>query len=143
MDLIPRTLFIDAGGVLVRPNWSRVCGWFGKHDKVVDAGRLAHAELTAVRELDTPEFISGTSDASRWSRFAASMRPSSCASLELDRHVQLLVDRVDASGALIDQRLVWLPSSVPSRTQVYFEVRVEPAASYRVAVFAYELPNRP
>jgi hypothetical protein len=59
------------------------------------------------------------------------------------RWMQILVDRVDASGALIDQRLVWLPSSVPSRSQVYFEVRVEPAASYRVAVFAYELPDRP
>jgi HAD superfamily hydrolase (TIGR01509 family) len=73
VDLHPRTLFIDAGGVLVRPNWSRVCGWFGKHDQAVDAERLARAELTAVRELDTPEFISGTSDASRWSRFVTTV----------------------------------------------------------------------
>jgi hypothetical protein len=59
------------------------------------------------------------------------------------RWMQLLVDRVDAGGALIDQRLVWLPSEVPRGSQVYFEIRVEPAASYRVAVFAYEPPPRP
>ena len=59
------------------------------------------------------------------------------------RWMQLLVDRVDARGTLIDQRLVWLPSEVPRGSQVYFEVRVEPAASYRVAVYAYEPPPRP
>jgi hypothetical protein len=59
------------------------------------------------------------------------------------RWMQLLVDRVDARGALIDQRLVWLPSEVTRGSQVYFEVRVEPAASYRVVVYAYEPPPRP
>ena len=59
------------------------------------------------------------------------------------RWMQLLVDRVDASGALIGQRLVWLPSEVPRGGQVYFEVRVEPAASYRIAVYAYDPPTRP
>ena len=57
--------------------------------------------------------------------------------------MQLLVDRLDASGGLIDQRLVWLPSDVPRRSRVYFEFRVEPAASYRVAVFNYVLPPLP
>ncbi len=59
------------------------------------------------------------------------------------RWMQLLVDRLDASGALIDQRLVWLTSEITRGTQVYFEVRMEPAASYRVAVYAYEIPDRP
>lgn len=59
------------------------------------------------------------------------------------RWMQLLVDRLDASGALIDQRLVWLTSEITRGSQVYFEVRMEPAASYRVAVFAYEIPDRP
>jgi len=59
------------------------------------------------------------------------------------RWMQLLVDRVDASGALIDQRLVWLTSEITRGTQVYFEVRVAPAASYRVAVYAFEIPDRP
>jgi hypothetical protein len=59
------------------------------------------------------------------------------------RWMQLLVDRVDESGALIDQRLVWLPSEVPRGSRVYFEVPVDPAASYRVAVYSYEPPPRP
>ena len=59
------------------------------------------------------------------------------------RWMQLLVDRLDASGALLDQRLVWLPSEVPRGGRVYFEVPVEPAASYRVAVYSYEAPPRP
>lgn len=59
------------------------------------------------------------------------------------RWMQLLVDRLDASGALIDQRLVWLTSEITRGTQVYFEVLMEPAASYRVAVFAFEIPDRP
>ena len=68
-----RTLFLDAGGVLVRPNWSRVCGWFASHGRVADAGRLAEAELAAARELDTPENFRGTNDSSRWSRFVAAI----------------------------------------------------------------------
>ena len=59
------------------------------------------------------------------------------------RWMQLLVDRVDTSGALIDQRLVWLPSEVPRGGEVYFEVQVEPAASYLVVVYAFEPPPRP
>jgi hypothetical protein len=59
------------------------------------------------------------------------------------RWMQLLVDRVDSSGALLDQRLVWLPSEVPRGSRVYFEVPVAPAAKYRVSVFAYEFTPRP
>jgi hypothetical protein len=59
------------------------------------------------------------------------------------RWMQLLVDRMDDRGALLDQRLVWLPAAVPRGGQVPFEVRVEPAARYRVAVYAYEPPPRP
>jgi hypothetical protein len=59
------------------------------------------------------------------------------------RWMQLLVDRVDDQGTLLDQKLVWLPSAVPRGGQVPFEVRVEPAARYRVAVYAYEPPPRP
>jgi putative hydrolase of the HAD superfamily len=73
MESAPRTLFIDAGGVLVRPNWSRVCGYFAKHGKVADAARLAHAELIAARELDTPGHFEKSNDASRWSVFVTTV----------------------------------------------------------------------
>ncbi|HEU4338879.1 MAG TPA: HAD family hydrolase [Planctomycetota bacterium] len=68
-----RTLFFDAGGVLVRPNWSRVAGYFANHGKVVDAGRLANAEQIAAHELDTPEHFLGSDDASRWTRFVTTV----------------------------------------------------------------------
>jgi len=59
------------------------------------------------------------------------------------RWMQLLVNRVDARGGLIDQRLVWLPAEVPRGGRIYFEVRVEPAAAYQVAVYSFESPLRP
>jgi hypothetical protein len=59
------------------------------------------------------------------------------------RWMQLLLDRVDSSGTLLDQRIVWLPSEVPLGSRVYFEVPVAPAARYRVSVFAYEFTPRP
>jgi HAD superfamily hydrolase (TIGR01509 family) len=68
-----RTLFLDAGGVLVRPNWSRVSGYFAKRGRIVDAERLARAELVAARELDSPENFQGSDDASRWIRFVTSV----------------------------------------------------------------------
>jgi HAD superfamily hydrolase (TIGR01509 family) len=73
MTPAPRTLFLDAGGVLVRPNWSRVCGYVAKHGRVADAGRLADAELIAARDLDTPETFRGSNDDSRWTRFVTTV----------------------------------------------------------------------
>jgi len=54
--------------------------------------------------------------------------------------VRLLVDALDASGNVVDQRLVWLlsPDLAPG-TRGYFEASIPgPAVSYRVSVFSFD-----
>jgi HAD superfamily hydrolase (TIGR01509 family) len=65
-----QTVFLDAGGVLVNPNWSRVSEALGRHGVVAGAARLAAAEPRAKKRLDTGETIRATSDSERgWTYF--------------------------------------------------------------------------
>jgi putative hydrolase of the HAD superfamily len=59
------TVFLDAGGVLVFPNWQRVSDALGRHGTTVEPARLADAEPRAKRRLDVTSTIQGTTDASR------------------------------------------------------------------------------
>jgi hypothetical protein len=53
--------------------------------------------------------------------------------------VQLLVDALDSAGRVERQAISWLGHPVPPGSRVYFEVRApQPAASYRVSVFAFD-----
>ena len=64
------TVFLDAGGVLVNPNWVRVSAALAEHDVAVPADRLAAAEPRAKRRLDTGETIQATNDQQRgWTYF--------------------------------------------------------------------------
>jgi len=64
------TLFLDAGGVLVFPNWQRVSAALAKHGVNLDAQTLASAEPMAKRRLDEPSNIQGSTDARRgWQYF--------------------------------------------------------------------------
>lgn len=60
------TLFLDAGGVLVHPEWQRVATVLAAHGRPVAVRSLEHAEARARRALDTPEGIRSSSDAQRW-----------------------------------------------------------------------------
>lgn len=63
-------VLLDAGGVLVNPNWARVGDALGRRGVHVDPARLAAAEPLAKRELDTPERVRATNDATRgWKYF--------------------------------------------------------------------------
>lgn len=65
-----QTVFLDAGGVLVNPNWVRVSATLADHGVAVPAGVLAAAEPRAKRRLDTGETIQATNDAQRgWTYF--------------------------------------------------------------------------
>ncbi len=65
-----QTVFLDAGGVLVNPNWSRVSEALGRHGVSATAERLAAAEPRAKKRLDTGETIRATSDQERgWTYF--------------------------------------------------------------------------
>jgi putative hydrolase of the HAD superfamily len=60
--VILRTLFLDAGGVLVNPNWHRVSETMRRHGVDAPAERLAAAEPFAKQRLDTPERIRASND---------------------------------------------------------------------------------
>ena len=52
--------------------------------------------------------------------------------------VQLLVEGLDDKGGILSQRVVWLGGNIGPFETAPFDVRVEPAASYRVTIFAYD-----
>jgi HAD superfamily hydrolase (TIGR01549 family) len=59
------TVFLDAGGVLLFPNWWRIADALAKEGVTVAPDALAQAEPRARRELDDRKVIGGTTDASR------------------------------------------------------------------------------
>jgi HAD superfamily hydrolase (TIGR01509 family) len=59
------TVFLDAGGVLLFPNWTRVSDALARHGVDVSPAALACAEPYARRQLDDRQVIGGTTDASR------------------------------------------------------------------------------
>jgi putative hydrolase of the HAD superfamily len=59
------TLFLDAGGVLVFPNWTRVTATLARHGVAADAAALAAAEADVRRQIDVPQTISTTDDDQR------------------------------------------------------------------------------
>ena len=60
------TVFLDAGGVLVNPNWDRVAAALARHGVAVEASALAAAEPYAKKHLDTGAAIQATSDAANF-----------------------------------------------------------------------------
>jgi len=65
-----QTVFLDAGGVLVNPNWSRVSDALARHGVHADAALLAAAEPHAKKRLDTGNTIKATNDQQRgWTYF--------------------------------------------------------------------------
>jgi HAD superfamily hydrolase (TIGR01509 family) len=65
-----QTVFLDAGGVLVNPNWPRVSDILSRHGVTAAAAALAAAEPHAKKRLDTGDSVSATNDAQRgWTYF--------------------------------------------------------------------------
>jgi HAD superfamily hydrolase (TIGR01509 family) len=60
------TLLLDAGGVLVVPNWTRVGETLERHGVPVSPGRLREAEPIVKFAIDTFVGVSSSSDAKRW-----------------------------------------------------------------------------
>jgi HAD superfamily hydrolase (TIGR01509 family) len=75
-----RTLSLDAGGVLVRPNWPRISAVFAAHGVVVRADVLAAQELPVMRELDSVQSIARTTDGDRVGAFL--LRVLQCAGVD-------------------------------------------------------------
>lgn len=69
------TVFLDAGGVLVHPNWVRVAETLGRHGVMVEAARLVDAEPHAKLEMDRGARMARTDDRQRgWIYFDAVLR---------------------------------------------------------------------
>ena len=65
-----KAVFLDAGGVLVNPSWTRVSEVLALRGVVVEPARLEAAEPRAKRDLDTEQHIRATTDDSRgWDYF--------------------------------------------------------------------------
>lgn len=64
-----QTVFLDAGGVLVNPNWSRVSEALARHGVTQSAAALAAAEPRAKQRFDTGDRMQGTRDADRWGAY--------------------------------------------------------------------------
>ena len=74
------TVFLDAGGVLVLPNWSRISEGLARHGVLIGPDALARAEPLAKRKLDDRRTIKVTDDAGRgW----LSQRASACPRTDL------------------------------------------------------------
>ena len=59
------TVFLDAGGVLVYPNWTRISDALRARGVDVDPAALARAEPHAKKKIDVPQTINATNDAGR------------------------------------------------------------------------------
>lgn len=59
------TVFLDAGGVLLYPNWTKVSEALARRGVHVEPAALARAEPRAKHQLDTDVTIAATTDASR------------------------------------------------------------------------------
>jgi HAD superfamily hydrolase (TIGR01509 family) len=59
------TVFLDAGGVLIYPNWWRVAETLARQGVAVSPEALVAADPRARRELDDLQVIGGTTDATR------------------------------------------------------------------------------
>lgn len=69
------TVFLDAGGVLVHPSWTRVAEALVRHGVAASAGPLAGAEPHAMRALDEATVIGTTDDDRRgWLYFNLVLR---------------------------------------------------------------------
>jgi len=60
-----KTVFLDAGGVLMFPNWHRIEDALSRQGVTISAAALAKAEPYARRKLDNGGTIATTTDASR------------------------------------------------------------------------------
>ena len=69
------TVFLDAGGVLCHPSWTRVADALVRHGVVVTAAALAAAEQKATRDIDDATVVRTTDDRARgWLYFNLVLR---------------------------------------------------------------------
>ena len=106
-----RTLFLDAGGVLVHPSWTRISAALAAHGVVAPPGLLAAADTRARREIDDAGLIAATDDRERgWIYFDKVLTH---AGIPRTRRTDLALDALRAYHAAEN---LWehVPANVPS-----------------------------
>ena len=88
------TLFLDAGGVLVNPDWPRVAEALRRHGVAASAEVLAAAEPRAKRTLDTSTLVPATNDAGRSWHEAAAQLAQDCPRIKHTRVTAIVHDLV-------------------------------------------------
>ena len=53
-------------------------------------------------------------------------------------HLRVLVDSLDDTGRIVDQKVSWVLGELSGDSRLYFDVPVTSAANYRVSVFSYD-----
>ncbi len=53
-------------------------------------------------------------------------------------HIRVLVESLDAGGAVTNQRIAWLPGDLLGGGRAFFQVPAAPAPAYRVRIFSYD-----
>jgi hypothetical protein len=63
---------------------------------------------------------------------------------EFAQDVQILTQALDSRGAVVAQRINWVPGGVPPMSRSYFQVRGMPAADkYQVSVWSFTFHQSP
>lgn len=104
------TVFLDAGGVLVHPNWHRVADALARRGVTVDAATLFAAEAPAKFEMDQGALMARTDDRQRgWIYFDSVLRHAGVSPSE--QTAEALAD----IRAYHDTHNVWehMPADVP------------------------------
>jgi hypothetical protein len=55
--------------------------------------------------------------------------------------MQLLVEPLDHTGAVVGSFRTWVLGQIPAHTSAYFHTRVPPASAYRVSILTFEWSN--
>lgn len=90
-------VLVDAGGVLVEPNWETVATVLERHGIRVEPGELAAANPLLMRELDDADLISRSTDVTRRERWIARLLRHAGRAEELDAdEIETATDELEA-----------------------------------------------
>jgi len=111
---------------------------------------LAAAGCATVETTPSATVTTLMPDAERWFKINWDVRPDRGDTRRLSGYIentygeaagriQLLGQALDGSGAVVGQRLTWLPFAIAGFGRAYYEIPgMPPADNYRVTVWSYE-----
>lgn len=120
------TVFLDAGGVLVHPNFDRVAAALVGHGVAITGEALRSVEPLAKRDLEDPSFIRGSDDDSRGLAYFATVLRR--AGVEIDDRVRAALGELRAYHAA---RNLW---ETPDPGLIPFLTRLRARGLRRVVV---------